>query len=198
MRAAARSAGTWIAGIDLGSQDRDEVEAALRAAVELVAAPVLMACTHLVSTPDRHWAFTLELAAEVSARDLLVGLPSAAGVAVHSPSGSTGAGAPARRAGAQESVVQRVAGSGRVVLFQGQDSLPDTLPVDELCRRTAIDEVEGVAAEPVAGKTLHTRGFVRPELREGRMVLLVRPYLDDDGVAPFEVPHPTPCCAAHG
>lgn len=198
MRAAARSAGTWIAGIDLGSQDRDEVEVAIRVAVALVAAPVLMACTHLVATPDRHWAFTLELAAEVSARDLLVGLPSFAGVAVRSPSGSTEAGAPARRAGAQESVVQRAAGSGRVVVFQGQETLPDTLPVDELCRRTAVDEVLGLAAEPVSGKTLHTRGFVRPELREGRMVLLVRPYLDDDGVAPFEVPHPTPCCAAHG
>ena len=69
---------------------------------------------------------------------------------------------------------------------------------NSLCRRTAIDEVEGLAAEPVAGKTLHTSGVVRPEFRETRMVLLVRPYLDDDGVAPFEVSHPTPCCAAHG
>ena len=88
-------------------------------------------------------------------------------------------------------------GSGRAVRFPGVDALTGTLTVAEVLAASAIDRVEilgGGTAPPEA--VLDTRDFVRPQWRDGALVLTVTPAAGGCYV-PFETRHPTPCCAAH-
>ena len=198
--------GTVVA-VDAGTQDRDSTEDALLAFVALLGAPVSLACTHVVTEPAPHWAFTLVLAGTAGPADttqagpaVLAAASSISGASllvVHEDGSTVSAGGPAWREGAQAAAGQLLSGNGRVVLFPGQDELPGTVAVDDVTRLTPITQVIGIAGTPTAGRVLHTRGYVRPQLVDGRLLLHVRPYLDDDGVAPFEVPQPTPCCATH-
>lgn len=82
-------------------------------------------------------------------------------------------------------------------MFRGWDALPDVLPVADLPTVSAIEAVQGIGGTCADGTLLHTRGVVRPRLVDGRLVLLVRPYADDDSVTPLEVPDPVACCALH-
>ncbi|MEU4532935.1 hypothetical protein AB0F49_32340 [Micromonospora ureilytica] len=41
---------------------------------------------------------------------------------------------------------------------------------------------------------VHTRDFVRPQWQAGELMLMATPYRAA-GIAPCEVPDPTPCCA---
>jgi hypothetical protein len=64
-------------------------------------------------------------------------------------------------------------------------------------RHNAIDEVRVLAGgvlPPAA--VLATRDFCRPVYEAGALVLHALPA-GPGRVAPFEVPNPTPCCAAH-
>ena len=185
-----------VVGIDAGCRSRDEVEHLIGRAVSLLAEPVL-ACTHIVRTPAPHWAAAIRSTGPLpTAADLSAALDDAA-VCVLRAGAAVVAGAASGRVGAELAAADLLAGrAARAVFFEGQDRLPDVVPVDDLPGLCAIDEIVGLAGTPVAGQLLHTRGLVRPELVDGRLVLLVRPYGDD--LAPFEVPNPTPCCAAHG
>lgn len=187
--------GGAVVGLDAGSTSRDQIEHLISRAMALLSGPV-MACTHIVRTPSPHWAASICF---TGAPPAAAGLSAALdGAAVYVPAGGAAvAGQAAGHGGAEQAAAELLAGrAGRVVVFEGHDRLPDVVAVDELPALCAIDEIVGLAGTPVAGRLLHTRGFVRPELVDGRLVLLVRPYGDD--LAPFEVPEPTPCCAAHG
>ncbi|MCW2599280.1 MAG: hypothetical protein JWM02_1109 [Frankiales bacterium] len=190
--------GTLVA-IDAGTQDRDGSEHLLRAAVDTSTSPVLLACTHFVDAPSQHWAMTLLLEGDVPDGGITAPELADASVVVVQGDDSTRHQGPATwRAGAQAAAEQWLAGSGRAVVFDGWDRLGATVAVDDVPTLSAIEQVVGVAGTPTAGRVLHTRGHVRPERVGGRLLLHVRPFLDEGSVAPFEVPNPTPCCVAHG
>ena len=87
---------------------------------------------------------------------------------------------------------------GRAVLYPGAAALTGTLTVAELLMRSAIDRVTvlGVSGPPAPGTTLMTREHVRPQWRDGELVLTAMPAAGG-ALVPFEVPEPTPCCADH-
>ncbi|WP_312034476.1 hypothetical protein [Actinoplanes sp. TBRC 11911] len=131
-------------------------------------APVL-ACTHLAREPFAHVAISL-----------------------------TGSGtyetAPALSSGASAALSGQ---SGRAVIYPGWDKLVGTITVGDVVSRSAIDRVEVLGGEPFADSDiLDTQDFVRPQFRNGELVLTIVPAVG--GVLrPFEVPNPTPCCAIH-
>ncbi|MGZ3102242.1 hypothetical protein [Streptomyces sp. H72] len=87
---------------------------------------------------------------------------------------------------------------GRAVLFPGAAGLTGTLTLAELLARTAIDEVTvlGTPDAPSPDTRLVTREHVRPQWRDGRLVLAAMPAAGGT-LVPFEDPDPTPCCADH-
>jgi hypothetical protein len=87
---------------------------------------------------------------------------------------------------------------GRAVLYPGMSQLTGTLTVAEVVSASAIDRVEvlGAPGETAPEQRLLTRDFVRPQWRDGELILTAMPAAG--GVlVPFEVPDPTPCCADH-
>ncbi|WP_033328787.1 hypothetical protein [Streptomyces yerevanensis] len=87
---------------------------------------------------------------------------------------------------------------GRAVLYPGVAGLTGTVTVAGLVSGSAIDRVAvlGGSGEPAPEQRILTRDFVRPEWRDGELVLTAMPAAG--GVlVPFEVPDPTPCCADH-
>ena len=190
-------------GLAGGHTDRAALEHLLGEAVEAVVAghgPVGLVCTHYV---DGTVAGSVELTGPAAAvADVTAGLVDRLGVAVAAeavdgPRLVAGDPAWAAAAGrALDALAQR--SSGRAVVFPGQHRLTGEVPADAVPALSAVAEVVGIDGTLVAGATLLTRVFVRPVLTGGRLVLQVRPIGPDGAVAPFEVPDPTPCCAAHG
>ncbi|MER5553810.1 hypothetical protein ABT001_19425 [Streptomyces sp. NPDC002793] len=88
--------------------------------------------------------------------------------------------------------------AGRAVLYPGAAALTGTLTVAELVSRSAIERVQvlGTADRPDPATRLVTRDFVRPQWRDGELVLAAMPAVGGT-LVPFEVPDPTPCCADH-
>ncbi len=158
-----------VRGVTLGHRDTAAAEHWL---ASLSPVPVL-ACTHLVRTPQPHVALSLSFA----------GPPPAelAGVA-DSPEAAAG---------------QLARSSGRAVLYPGVDLLVGTLSVAEVLDRSAIERVEvlgGGAADPAA--LIDTGDFVRPQWRAGVLTLTTTPAAGGR-LVPFETREPTPCCAGH-
>ena len=89
------------------------------------------------------------------------------------------------------------AAGGRAVRFDGVDALVGTLTVAEVLAVSAIDRVEILGGTPAGpSDVLDTQDFVRPQWRDGELVLTVMPAAGGR-LVPFETRHPTPCCAAH-
>ncbi|WP_225234519.1 hypothetical protein [Klenkia terrae] len=181
-------------GLDAGQRERADLEHLLARAGHLVVAAglaVRLAGTHVVGTDERHWAGALELVGDRPDAGLVDRLAAQLPASVVLlPGGADG--------GAREAATQlRDRSAGRLVQFPGQDRLVGTVPADDVPRLSAVEQVVGLAGTATVGAALQTRGFVRPELSGGRIVLLVRPFVEDGTVAPFETEHPTPCCAAH-
>ncbi|WP_406839408.1 hypothetical protein ACICHK_30725 [Streptomyces sp. AHU1] len=87
---------------------------------------------------------------------------------------------------------------GRAVLYPGSDAVTGILTVGRLLEVSAVDRV-AVLGSPEGAPSeaeLVTRDHVRPEWREGRLVLAAMPAAGGT-LVPFEVPDPTPCCAGH-
>ena len=127
------------------------------------------AVTHLVAEPHRHVAISLTTSEVVDSAD---------GMA---------AGAAAARSGK----------FGRAVIFPGAAALVGVLTVAEVLALSAIDRVE-VLGSGAAGPEdqINTHDFVRPQFRDGELVLTVMPGAG--GVlVPFETANPTPCCENH-
>lgn len=206
-----------VLGVDAGSETPAEAEhLLLDLADRLGAGPGAVLCTHPVRDAAPHYAISLDLpgapAAVLAAATALVtptsglaAVPAAIPAAADSALAGTGPGAGPVRGGsgerqgaAGEVAAAHAAGtSGRAVRFPGADRLTGTVPVAAVLAGTAIDGITVLGGGTADGCVLHTRDFVRPEWRDGRLVLLVLPA-GDGRVAPFEVPNPTPCCATHG
>ena len=89
------------------------------------------------------------------------------------------------------------AAGGRAVRFAGVDALVGTLTVAEVLAGSAIDRVEVLGGAPAPPEAvLDTRDHVRPQWRDGELVLTVMPAAGGR-LVPFETRDPTPCCAAH-
>ena len=131
-------------------------------------APVL-ACTHLVREPFAHVAISLTTTES------------------YETAPSLASGAAAALAGQ----------SGRAVVYPGWDRLVGTMAVGSVPELSAIDRVEVLGGSPLSDSDiLETQDFVRPQFRNGELVLTIVPAVG--GVMrPFEVPNPTPCCAIH-
>jgi hypothetical protein len=86
---------------------------------------------------------------------------------------------------------------GRAVIFPGADELTGVLPVASVLALSAIDRIEILGGGPADPETLlDTNDFVRPQWRDGELVLTVMPAAGGR-LVPFETRNPTPCCAAH-
>jgi hypothetical protein len=134
----------------------------------LTPAPVL-ACTHLVSEPFPHVAISLLTAQSFATA------PELAGAATAAAGGS----------------------SGRAVRFPGVGRLTGALTVSEILQRSSIARVEvlgGGQADPAT--VVETGDFVRPQFRDGELVLVTTPAVGGT-LVPFETRNPTPCCATH-
>nr|WP_205808388.1 hypothetical protein [Micromonospora sp. HNM0581] len=139
----------------------------------------LIACTHLVTDPYPHVALSLAGTAAEPLAELAVTPPELRAAA-------------ARAAG--EHAARR---SGRAVHFPGADHMIGILTVGELLAAGAIERVVALGGASVTPDTpVHTRDFVRPQWQAGELVLVTMPH-HAGGLAPFEVPDPTPCCADH-
>ncbi len=89
------------------------------------------------------------------------------------------------------------AAGGRAVRFPGVDALVGTLTVAQVLAASAIQRIEILGGEPAdPAALLDTRDHVRPQWRDGELVLTVMPAAGGR-LVPFETRHPTPCCAAH-
>ncbi|GAB3127384.1 hypothetical protein GCM10027160_52000 [Streptomyces calidiresistens] len=107
-----------------------------------------------------------------------------------------GAGAAGARAARTAAAAPRADGV-RAVVFPGSAGVPDTLPVGELLRTTAIERAEVLGGlVPEAGAPVETAGHLRPEWRDGALLLRLVPVVGGRYM-PFDVPDPHPCCADH-
>jgi hypothetical protein len=162
-----------IYGIDLGHPTVQEAEHWLRETAAGLG-PDVVACTHLITGPHPRVAISLTTPGDWPPPidpEIVTRVTS-----LH-----------ASRQG------------GRAVRFPGLENLRGTLSVADLIGSSAIDEVRVLGTPsplPDPATLVDTRDFVRPQYFGGRLVLMATPA-PDGHIAPFEVPHPTPCCAFH-
>ncbi|WP_307869095.1 hypothetical protein [Micromonospora sp. C95] len=167
-----------IVGLSLGHRTLREADHWLTEQVTGLG-PDLVACTHLVAEPYPHVALSVAGPAAERLAELAATPPELRAAA-------------ARAAG--EHAARR---SGRAVRFPGAERLVGALTVGELLAAGAVARVVALGGAPVTPDTLvHTRDFVRPQWQDGELVLVTMPH-HAGGLAPFEVPDPTPCCAGH-
>jgi hypothetical protein len=88
---------------------------------------------------------------------------------------------------------------GRAVRYPGVEHLTGTLTVADLLARSAIHTITligGDGTRPAPDALVDTRDFVRPQWSDGVLTLVATPA-PGGRITPFEVPNPTPWCAAH-
>ncbi|MET7567279.1 hypothetical protein ABZT04_02055 [Streptomyces sp. NPDC005492] len=183
-----------VIGVDAGTATLREADHLIRELTTTLALPATtVACTHLIRTDTRRGtAISLALADTETARETWQRL-------LKEPELSSAPGD--REAAAQAAAEHTARRSGRAVLFPGAEHLTGTIPLSDLLQLTAIDRVFVVGATsgetPDPATPVQTQDHVRPEWREGELVLALVPAVGNT-LAPFEVPNPTPCCADHG
>jgi hypothetical protein len=172
-----------------------ETEHALLGLGQRVGLPAdLVLCTHIVRDSAPHYAFSLTSADHslpARVQEHFAGWPSA--LSHEQPSASS-----ALTDGLELATAEAFARTGgRAVRFPGWDSIVGTPTVAHVLSTSAIDQLEVLGGQPAEDTdVLHSRDFVRPLWRHGRLVLPVLPS-GAGAVAPFEVPNPTPCCGEH-
>ncbi|WP_327403473.1 hypothetical protein OG194_27500 [Streptomyces sp. NBC_01288] len=185
-----------VIGVDAGTTTLREADHLIRdLRTRLALPPGTVACTHLIRTEGRRGtAVSLALPENGSAEEVWRRLTAT----------EMGAALGDRRHGPSEAAVLAAAEhaarrSGRAVLYAGVERLTGTVTVADLLESTAIDQLTVVGA-PLAtldpATPVLTQDHVRPEWREGDLVLALVPAAGNT-LAPFEVPNPTPCCADH-
>ncbi|MDG4796162.1 hypothetical protein [Micromonospora sp. WMMD1082] len=168
-----------ILGLSRGHRTVREAEHWLDGQVRQLGGPDLVVCTHLVAVPYPHVA----LSVAGSTADRLAALPDT--------------GPELRVAAARAADEHTARRSGRAVHYPGADRMVGTLTVGDLIAVSAIERVVVLGGTSAAPDTpVHTRDFVRPQWQAGELVLVTGPH-HAGGLAPFEVPDPTPCCAEH-
>ncbi|WP_405992813.1 hypothetical protein [Streptomyces sp. NBC_00986] len=185
-----------VIGVDAGTTTLREADHLIRDLATTLGLPAgTVACTHLIRTDTRRGtAISLALPEEGSAEEVWQRLTATEmgatlGDRRHGP-------AEAAALAAAEHTARR---SGRAVLYAGVERLTGTVTVADLLESTAIDQLTVVGAPlatPDPTTPVLTQDHVRPEWREGHLVLALVPAVGNT-LAPFEVPNPTPCCADH-
>jgi len=182
--------------VDAGTttlREADHLIRDLKTTLELP--PGTVACTHLIRTDTRRGtavSFALpddDSLEETWRRLTATELSAALHDRRHGPS-------EAAALAAAEHTARR---SGRAVLYAGVERLTGTVTVADLLKSTAIDQLTVVgapSATPDPTTPVLTQNHVRPEWREGHLILALVPAVGNT-LAPFEVPNPTPCCADH-
>jgi hypothetical protein len=148
----------------------------------------VLACTHLIRDGNPHVALSIDGDIDVAA------LPGEFGVAWRD-----GRRGPAALADGAATALAEYDGrsGGRAVLYPGVEMLTGSLPVWKVLAASAIDEVVVIGGPPCEPDTVvHTRDFVRPEWRLGKLVLATTPAAHG-GIAPFEIPNPGGCLCDH-
>jgi hypothetical protein len=165
-----------VIGLDLGHADVADAEHWLREHAAVLGDPGVVACTHLVRGDQPRVALS------VAGVDPLF-------LAADDPIDPAVAWAAA--------VDHQARRSGRAVVFPGVGALVGTVSVGDVLARTAIERVMLLGGPaPGIDVLVDTRGFVRPQWKDGLLTLVTTPA-PGGRIAPFEVPHPTPCCADH-
>ncbi|MFF3417191.1 hypothetical protein ACFYW9_21185 [Streptomyces sp. NPDC002698] len=196
----------YVVGVDTGHTGAlREADHLLRSlAAELGLPADALGCTHHVRDGRRpHTALSFAVPSERAARAawrwLTENGSGGPGTLLGAAFGGDRHGAEELAAGAAHAAAEhRARTGGRAVLYPGVDALTGALTVTRLLEVSAVDQVavlgspEGAAMEA----RLVTRDHVRPEWREGRLVLVAMPAAGGT-LVPFEVPDPTPCCADH-
>lgn len=190
---------SYVVGVDTGLagalREADHLIRAL--ADELGLGEDVLGCTHHVREGRRpHMALSFALPSERAARTAwqLLGRResgAALGAERHGP-------AELADGAAQAAAEHAARTGGRAVLYPGAGTLTGTLTVARLLADSAVDRVAvlGAPDAPEPELRIVTRDHVRPEWRDGHLVLTAMPAVGGT-LAPFEVPDPTPCCADH-
>ncbi|MFH8389546.1 hypothetical protein [Streptomyces sp. NPDC018036] len=173
-------------------------------AAELGPDAAVSGCTHHVRDGLRpHTALSFALPSERAARALWQRLtldgPGRSGDAPGVAFGDERHGPGESAAGAALAAAEHAARTGgRAVLYPGSGAVTGVLTVARLLEVCAVERVAvlGSPEAPSPETLLVTREHVRPEWREGRLVLVAMPAAGGT-LVPFEVPDPTPCCADH-
>jgi hypothetical protein len=154
----------------------------------------IVVCTHHLGLSRRTYVVTLEAPARLLG--VLVpaveAIPTATRMALLTAQGPTTtepAGSVVTLAAAMHA--HRV--GGRAEVFPGQQWLTEDLPVSDVLRRTAIDEIRSTQGPFAPGAVLRAYGFVRPSYDQGALVLTVG-HDDPLIVTPWEVRYCRPCC----
>ncbi|MFF3613210.1 hypothetical protein [Streptomyces sp. NPDC002580] len=201
--------GRYVVGVDTGHPGTlREADHLLRTlAAELGLGEDVLGCTHHVRDGRRpHTALSLAVPSQRAARAVrqrltgpeagtLLGPAVVLGVAF----GGERHGPDELAAGAAHAVAEHTAGTGgRAVLYPGAGAVTGVMTVARLLDVSGVDRITvlGSSEDPSPQKELITRGHVRPEFRDGRLVLAAMPAVGGT-LVPFEVPDPTPCCADH-
>lgn len=165
-------------------------------AVELGLTEGVLGCTHHVRDGRPHTALSFAVPSQRAARAVWQRLGerevgAALGTERHGPAELA--------AGAAQAAAEHTARTGgRAVLYAGADALTGTVTVARLLAVSAVDRVAVLGAPDGPGpeRPVVTRDHVRPEWRDGELVLTTMPAAGGT-LVPFEVPDPTPCCADH-
>ncbi|MHA5050599.1 hypothetical protein [Streptomyces sp. SD15] len=194
-----RYTGRYVVGVDTGHagtlQAADRLLRGL--AGELGLGADVLGCTHHVRDGRHpHTALSFAVTSERAARSAWQRLAerefgAALGADRHGPA-ELAAGA------AQAAAEHTVRTGGRAVLYGGVESLTGTVTVARLLADSAVDRIAvlGAPGSPEPELRMVTRDHVRPEWRDGQLVLAAMPAAGGT-LVPFEVPDPTPCCADH-
>ncbi|NHC43793.1 hypothetical protein [Motilibacter aurantiacus] len=202
-RPALAPAGRIVVGASALHADRHLAEHLLEGLLGAVAATGAgaagaVACTHLVAAPHRHEAVSVEVGARpgpaVDAVALAERLGPEAGVVVVDSSGARQAAGPAAQVAAalEAASAHATRSGGRAVVFPGQESVTGDMPVSELLALTAIDRVRSSQGAYAPEAVVVTRGYVRPQYADGRLVLLCE-HADPTRLLPWEIENPAVC-----
>lgn len=196
----------YVVGVDTGHTGAlREADHLLRSlAAELGLPADVLGCTHHVRDGRRpHTALSFAVAsrkdAQAAWRRLTENPSEEPGSLVGVAFGDHRHGPAELAAGAAHAAAEhRARAGGRAVLYPGGDAVTGVLTVARLLEASAVERVTvlGSPEGPAMEAELLTRDHVRPEWRDGRLVLAAMPAAGGT-LVPFEVPDPTPCCADH-
>lgn len=157
----------------------------------------IVACTHLVNSPWRHEALSIEGPADLDLVEVAHALDEdAALVCITADQVLELGGPPAVLGGATEAALAHTTrAGGRAVVYPGQHLLVGDVPVTDVIALTAVDAVLSSHGAYAEDAVLVTGGYVRPVFQDGRLVVLAG-HADPRRLMPWEVRNPIPCCGA--
>lgn len=190
---------TWI-GLDRGDTDVATAEHLVSDLAPELLAIASLACTHLVGDPYGHYAVSLEIRRPLTPTEqsALINVANTAPCALSIDSERLlVAGDPDLQGGAMLAAAGlRERSNGRAFRYAGEERLRGVLSVDVLLDQTAIDRVDVLGGVLSTRSSVQTRDFVRPQFRDGQLVLVVTPRAGDS-FQPFEARNPHHCCEDH-